>query len=92
MTASTFEAGIMSGLRRLFQMARERNSLTWMEMYWQGGLYALQSGRGLQTVVKAKSCFFFATFIDFIAFAVQYEFLDPNFWTREDLYSASPMF
>ncbi len=40
-------------------------------MYWQGGLYASQSGRGLLTVVKPKS-FFFATFIDFIAFAVQY--------------------
>ncbi len=58
MTASTFEAGIMSGLRRLFQTARERNSLTWMEMYWQGGLYASQSGRGLLTVVKAKRFFF----------------------------------
>ncbi len=41
-------------------------------MYWQGGLYASQSGRGLLTVVKAKSFFFFARFIDFIAFAVQY--------------------
>ncbi len=29
----TFKAGIMSGLRRLFQLATERNSLTWMEMY-----------------------------------------------------------
>ncbi len=48
----------MSGLRRLFQRARERNSLTWMEMYWQGGLYASQSGRGLLTVVKAKRFFF----------------------------------
>ncbi len=48
----------MSGLRRLFQTARERNSLTWREMYWQGGLYASQSGRGLLTVVKAKSFFF----------------------------------
>ncbi len=47
----------MSGLRRLFQMARERNSLTWMEIYWQGGLYASQSGRGLLTVVKEKSFF-----------------------------------
>ncbi len=56
-TASTFEAGIMSGLRRLFQTARERNSLTWMDIYWQGGLYASQSGRGLLTVVKAKSFF-----------------------------------
>ncbi len=48
----------MSGLRRLFQTARERNSLTWREIYWQGGLYASQSGRGLLTVVKAKSFFF----------------------------------
>ncbi len=42
----------MSALRRLFQTARERNSLTWMEMYWQGGLYASQSGRGLLTGKK----------------------------------------
>ncbi len=42
-----------------------------MDIYWQGGLYASQSGRGLLTVVKAK--FFFRNmFIDFIAFAVQY--------------------
>ncbi len=47
----------MSGLRRLFQTARERNSLTWMDIYWQGGLYASQSGRGLLTVVKEKSFF-----------------------------------
>ncbi len=50
----------MSGLRRLFQTARERNSLTWMKMYWQGGLYASQSGRGLLTVVKAKSLLTFS--------------------------------
>ncbi len=64
----------MSGLQRLFQSARERNSLTLMEMYWQRGLYALQSGRGgVLTVVKAKSfCFFCNLFIDLIAFAVQY--------------------
>ncbi len=63
----------MSALR-VFQTARERNSLTWMEMYWQGGLYASQSGRGLLTVVKAKRFFFFFRnlFIDLIAFAVQY--------------------
>ncbi len=42
----------MSGLRRLFQSARERNSWTWMEIYWQGGLYASQSGRGLLTGKK----------------------------------------
>ncbi len=52
----TFKAGIISGLR-LFQSARERNSLTWMEIYWQRGFYASQSGRGLLTVVKAKSYF-----------------------------------
>ncbi len=62
----------MSGLRRLFQTARERNSLTWMDIYWQGGLYASQSGRGLLTVVKAKNFFFRNMFIDLIAFAVQY--------------------
>ncbi len=62
----------MSGLRRLFQSARERNSLTWMEIYWQGGLYASQSGRRLLTVVKAKKKIFFHNlFIDLIAFAVQ---------------------
>ncbi len=66
MTASTFEAGIMSGLRRLFQTARERNRLTWMEIYWQGGLYASQSGSGLLTVVKEKSFFFRNMFIDLI--------------------------
>ncbi len=38
----------------------------------QGGLYASQSGRGLLTVVKAKSCFFRNMFIDLITFAVQY--------------------
>ncbi len=48
----------MSGLRMLFQTARERNSLTWMEMYWQGGLYASQSGRGLLTVKKKRLLFF----------------------------------
>ncbi len=47
----------MSGLR-LFQSARERNSLTWMEMYWQRGLKASQSGRELLSVVKAKVVFF----------------------------------
>ncbi len=43
-----------------------------MEIYWLGGLYASQSGRGLLTVVKAtkkKNCIMF---IDLIAFAVQY--------------------
>ncbi len=60
----------MSALRRLFQSARERNSLTWREIYWQGGLYASQSGK--LTVVKAKSFFFRNLFIDLIAFAVQY--------------------
>ncbi len=61
----------MSALRRLFQSARERNSLTWREMYWQGGLYASQSGK--LTVVKAKRFIFFRNlFIDLIAFAVQY--------------------
>ncbi len=30
----TFKAGIMSGLRRLFQSVRERNR-TWIEMYLQ---------------------------------------------------------
>ncbi len=53
----TFKGGIMSGLR-LFQSARERNSLTWMEMYWQRGLKASQSGRELLSVVKAKVVFF----------------------------------
>ncbi len=48
----------MSGLRRLFQTARERNSLTWMEMYWQGGLYASQSGRRLLTVKEKRLLFF----------------------------------
>ncbi len=41
-------------------------------MYWRGGLYASQSGRGLLTVVKEKRVFFRNMFIDFIAFAVQY--------------------
>ncbi len=45
----------MSGLRRLFQSARERNSLTWREIYWQGGLYASQSGK---LTVGQKGCFF----------------------------------
>ncbi len=57
----------MSALRRLFQSARERNSLTWREIYWQGGLYASQSGK--LTVVKAKRFFFRNLFIDLIAFA-----------------------
>ncbi len=62
----------MSALRRLFQTARERNRLTWMEFYWQGGLYASQSGRGLLTVgYKAKRFYFSRNFID-LAFAVQY--------------------
>ncbi len=39
--------------------------------YWQGGLYASQSGRGLLTVVREKG-FFRNMFIDLIAFAVQY--------------------
>ncbi len=39
-----------------------------MDIYWQGGLYASQSGRGL-----LKSFFFsLSLFIDLIAFAVQY--------------------
>ncbi len=42
-----------------------------MDIYWQGGLYASQSGRGLLTV-KEKSFFFRNMFIDLIAFAVQY--------------------
>ncbi len=57
----------MSGLRRLFQTARERNSLTWMDIYWQGGLYALQSGRWL-----LKRFFFPRNLFDLKAFAVQY--------------------
>ncbi len=32
-------------LRRLFLSARERNSLTWMEIYWQRGLHRMQSVR-----------------------------------------------
>ncbi len=55
----------MSALRRLFQSARERNSLTWREIYWQGGLYASQSGK--LTVVKAKR--FFCTFMAFLGSA-----------------------
>ncbi len=58
----------MSGLRRLFQSARERDILTWMDIYWQGGLYASQSGRWL---LKKKK-FPLNLFIDLIAFAVQY--------------------
>ncbi len=59
-------------IKKALQTARERNSLTWMEIYWQGGLYASQSGRGLLTVVKAKRFFFLRNFfIDLIAFAVQ---------------------
>ncbi len=41
-----------------------------MEVYWQRGLYASQSG--LLTVVKAKIYIFRNLFIDLIAFAVQY--------------------
>ncbi len=40
-------------------------------MYWQRGLYASQSGRGLLTVVKAKR-FLHNLFIDLIASSVQY--------------------
>ncbi len=42
-----------------------------MDIYWQRGLYALQSGRGLLTVVNAKRCFC-NFFIDLIVFAVHY--------------------
>ncbi len=40
-------------------------------MYWQRGLYASQSERGLLTVVKAKR-FLHNLFIDLIASSVQY--------------------
>ncbi len=56
----------------LFQSARARNSLTWVEIYWQSGLYTSQSERGLLTVVKAKGLLFRNLFIDLIAFTVQY--------------------
>ncbi len=41
-------------------------------MYWQGGLYASQSGRGLLTVKEKRLLFFPQHVIDLIAFAVHY--------------------
>ncbi len=38
-----------------------------MEIYWQGGLYASQSGRRLQTVVSHFFFFFLQLVIDLIA-------------------------
>ncbi len=53
----TFKAGIMSGLR-LFQLARERNRLTWMEMYWQRVIVCIAvRERATNNSLRQKSIF-----------------------------------